>query len=345
MGLAVLDMFSWETWSSKLGPNIHFLKQVHHYTIEAKYFYCTKSSKRESFSFLFWATPFDSWCWALTAFSALGLTILLHGQWFEVYAILMRQECTILRKKKVLVIFIFSTIVFTYGYESFISSSLIVPPPDFIFSHLKELIENGYKIFGATEDGMVLDQLRKEFQALNITASVESSIVPESWFLSNSDAVTALSLCNVTYAVVTNMEKAWQSAVAEKSPEVFCYFAKEATMETIPMIYTFYGDMKEALAKVAISFQETGILSFYMNFMFNCNTMSQLKRQRMLKELSAQNAVPFELRDWKMLSIFIAWGALVCIIVIEFIVELVYVKFKVKVRNWSVCSAFWRFAW
>ena len=239
-----------------------------------------------------------------------------------IFAILMRQDCSVLRKKKVLILFIFASILFTYGYESFISCSLTVPPPFVVFTHLKDLIENGYKIFGLTEhgDGDLMKKLRRTFVALNITASVESSIVPESYFLSTYYVVLGLSQCNVTFPVVKHMEEAWKTEIAKQTRGVNCYFGKEATAENDPMLYSFSGPLKKDLVKIAGYFQESGILSMYMDFVFN-----GVNREKIFATAEA-----FELQDWKILSIFVGWAGFLGFSGMVFTIEVIWTLVVLK---------------
>jgi len=70
----------------------------------SNFVYCVKFVERERFSLLFWTVPLDTWTWTLLGISCVFLTIQLHGHWFEIYSILMRQSCTILEKNRVLII-------------------------------------------------------------------------------------------------------------------------------------------------------------------------------------------------------------------------------------------------
>jgi len=119
---------------------------------ETVFIYCKCSLDRKSFSFLFWTVPLDPETWGFLLISILALIGLLKGAWFEVYAIMMRQDCRILERHKPLVFFILAAVVFTYGYEGVISSFLTIPPPIIIYDTLKELIDQNYKILGFSLD-------------------------------------------------------------------------------------------------------------------------------------------------------------------------------------------------
>jgi len=115
----------------------------------SNFLYCTGTVQREGFNMLFWTVPLDNWSWALLGISVLLITAIIRGQWFPVFAILMRQDCTILngRHTVLLMIFILATIIFSYGYEGVVSSLLTAQPPLIVFTTLKEVLNGGYKLF------------------------------------------------------------------------------------------------------------------------------------------------------------------------------------------------------
>jgi len=107
---------------------------------DKRYFvFCTTKIERETLSFMFWTAPLDNWSWVALGTSVMLLIFTYRGQWVEIYSILMRQSCNILEKNKLLVIFIFAAIIFTYGYEGIVSSYLTVPPPFKAYESLREL--------------------------------------------------------------------------------------------------------------------------------------------------------------------------------------------------------------
>jgi hypothetical protein len=44
-------------------------------TSQNRFVYCQRGVERASFSFFFWAVPFDTWGWALVALSLVGLIL------------------------------------------------------------------------------------------------------------------------------------------------------------------------------------------------------------------------------------------------------------------------------
>jgi len=111
--------------------------------------YCTESSERQTFNFLFWTCPFDEYSWILLGTCFLSLSILLRGQWIMVAAISMRQGIQPKQWNVALLTFLLITIVISCCYESIISSYLIIAPPFVVFNSLKNLIDDGYKVLDA----------------------------------------------------------------------------------------------------------------------------------------------------------------------------------------------------
>jgi len=167
--LAITGYLPWVVWNMDTSAD-NMLKQVLRRQIYSVYMYCTESLEREGFSFFFWILPFDNWTWLFLGISILTITLVVHGNWFPVFAILMRQNCGILDGRKLLMIFIIAAIIFTYGYEGIVSSFLTVQPPVKVYETLKGLLSANYTMRAPT-DG-ILDEYKEIFKRGNITGSV-----------------------------------------------------------------------------------------------------------------------------------------------------------------------------
>jgi len=109
----------------------------------SQFFYCTKTEEREGFNMMFWTIPFDLLSWIMIIVSGLSYAVFLKVNLFDIFAILMRQECRIMKDLRIFaVIYILSSIIFTYGYEGVISSLVIVKPPVIIHDRLKDMLAN-----------------------------------------------------------------------------------------------------------------------------------------------------------------------------------------------------------
>jgi hypothetical protein len=141
-GIVTMDFIAWTPTEASSYLNWYLRDRV-----KFRFLYCREWDDRESFSFFFWTKPFDGWGWALLALSMLGLTLVLKGNWLDVFgALLVRQSASSLDSHKTLILLVAAAIVITCGYESIISSELIVPPPVLVARSLRDLLGSGYRL-------------------------------------------------------------------------------------------------------------------------------------------------------------------------------------------------------
>jgi len=118
----VLDAVRMSNWFWKIDRNGNpfisqsFLSQHSFGYTNIRFLYCEKEERAE-YSISFWITPFNNFVWLLLGLSVLALymSVLLSGHSLDVFGILMRQACLTLNRNKVLIIFIFASIVFFAG--------------------------------------------------------------------------------------------------------------------------------------------------------------------------------------------------------------------------------------
>jgi len=195
--VAVLGLLTdWVTLSPDISPvNMIFQKPME--SITSLFLYCTTEVKREGFDFRFWILPFDTVSWLFIGASVIVLTCILRGQWFPVFAILMRQDCRILMGwNKLFVLFILTTIILTYGYEGIISSLLTAKPPVFVYETLKEAFVAGYKIYGYVDTDW--EPYAAIFQEENIT-DIDKNTVNTTWLVGVEEEQAELAKCNSTF--------------------------------------------------------------------------------------------------------------------------------------------------
>jgi hypothetical protein len=312
-------------WSS-FHPSI--LQQYPHETQDRRFLYCVRGVERESFSFFFWAVPFDRWGWALLALSLVGLTLVSKGKWLDVFgALIVRQSYSTLDKNKTLVLLLFAAIVITCGYESIISSSLTVPPPIIVVRRLKDLVDSGYGILGYdnlnhTANSTVFLLLRRE----NISHSSvnEPPFVPNS-FLDYIGTRILVSKCNGTFAPISGLQNQidiQQDEMDQLFPgtEIKCHFVKETKWATeITLRYSGY--FSTNVQTFVRSFQESGILGMFCRFWDYAHNFQARIRIEKRKYAEERAEVPFELNDPKIISIFIAWGILLGGASLTFLIE------------------------
>jgi len=185
----------------------------------------------------------------------------------------MRQSCTILERNRIIIIFIFATIIFTYGYEGVISSFLTIRPPIIILETLRDLIENGYKIIEANRDGgyhTLRALLKKENISTSYTELIERTIrTPE-----------VLSHCNTTVAEPSHHIESLGNAVVKGFGEngIKCH-ATKPTGRDYERIYFFFGPMKKDLYTFGCRLLESGILNMMHNYKHYFQELIVLKQE------------------------------------------------------------------
>jgi len=267
--LAVLgSKTGWHHWVPGISPE-RIVKQIFQGEQISKFGYCRKFEEREGFSFLFWTIPFDGWTWVLLGISALVITMILRGQWFEVYAILMRQECRILQgRSKLLMIFILATIIFTYGYEGVISSFVTVQPPIIVFKTLKDLLAAGYKVLQVSQSP-VIGYLTPIIGNENITEEPESWITLEN--LPNNGSLEdvqyepfkRLAQCNVTSDFKSKFLKQYSVLLKKKAPTTSCQLIRDTSFSTNRIYHFFAGLAQPKLVFVVERLVQSGIVDWY----------------------------------------------------------------------------------
>jgi len=179
-------------------------------------------------------------------------------------AILLRQSSSEVATKRPLVVFVFACIIFTYGYEGVISSLIIVRPPFFVFDSMKELLDNGYKIFGLTENGLTkfLTPIfkREEIPLENMLSYIDSS-------QSQTSMVNYFFHFNVTLPMTPDQSPEGAKALYSMARRIPGGSARCHSIRTVGYmennIYTFFGDSHLQVLKITQQLQESGILSKY----------------------------------------------------------------------------------
>jgi len=279
--------------------------------------YCTPGFERETFNFKFWTVPFDIGSWIGIAISVLTLVIMLKGEWFQVFAILMRQEYSALKTRKSLIVFIFMSIIFTYGYEGVISSRLIVQPPVIVVNNLKDLLDNNYKIIDAVPDAE--RKFVEIFKAENIPLErVNSSIVHTG--IGQRDAeFLLLSQCNVTKAFDAQWAKFLP--IRKEYLNVSCQSVKTTSLPLLELIRT-HGFGHYRLMEMVRWLGESGILGMYRGF---TNFALLLQGTIELGKLEAATRLkrePLSMNDWRILFIAQAYAILMSLAGISLIFEI-----------------------
>jgi len=237
----------------------------------------------------------------------------------------MRQSCTLLEKKKSLIIFILAAIIFTYGYEGIISSLLTAPPPVFVFPTLRDLIDSDYKIIGYRPD-VVLQEICK-----NENISIDAILPADGLHRSNEGAATLLSYCNTTMKTGTTDSR---RIYERNNPGLKFHTTLKNTYTVSSMVYFFFGPLHVALSSITRRFLESGILVMYKDlsdhFIGKLRNLPVI-REEIHAEEKRSREVPFAISEWKMLSMFIIWAFLLGTSSLVFVFELLISGFNVVV--------------
>jgi len=277
--------------------------------------YCTHESEREGFTFLFWMLPLDLWSWILLSITMIALTIKLRGNWLEIISILMRQSSHLLRKQKVLIIFIFASIIFTYGYEGIVSSLLTVPPPYKTLKTLQNLKDAGYKIILPSSFSSELGHW--EAQHPNLSTGLITD------FQSDNNYFRTLALCNVTTPMDLDMSTSMAMQVKSFLPRTgMCNVASDTAFAIRP-IFTYIGEGQATVSFIGRRMFQAGIFALYYTYDLFTTTYLEKRKIEVFEYNEAKKEASFSITDWKMLSIFVTWGSLTGLTVMVFMVEIV----------------------
>jgi len=282
----------------------------------SKFIYCVKRDEREGFNILFWKIPLDSWSWLGLSISSLALTLQLRGQWFQIYSILMRQSCTVLNRHRTLIIFIFATIIFTYGYEGIVSSFVIVPPPIIVLENLKDLLTHRYQIIGNRNHPV----LQKVFMEENITQFFNTSFVPPGDSLRGFEILEYASNCNATFIGPTNSLDRLMLAF----PDVQWHAASD-TVIPVESAYHLFGTFHYKFGLILLRMREAGLLQWIdstATSLFN-NVAKMLSREDRKEPILTNLPVAFQLSDWRILSMFAVWASLLVISAVALLLEVI----------------------
>jgi hypothetical protein len=271
--------------------------------------------------------PYDKWSWALLLLSLALLTLVSKGQWLDVFgAFCVRQSMGCLNRNRTLISFLFAAIVITCGYESIISSYVIVPPPLIVARNLKDLVDAGYGIFGfdseRADNATYLWILRREkisHSSLNeppfISNTLDDLILGGEWYF--------WSTCNATGIAPSSFDiDFYQDKLDGFYPlsGIMCHFAKE-TKYPRPSLLTYSGYFATTFHTLLTSFVESGILNMLHKFGAYADQLEGRIRVGKRKYAQERTEIPFELKDPKIVSIFVAWGILLVTTILIFLLE------------------------
>ncbi len=278
-----------------------------------------RAVERESLSFFFWALPFDSWAWALVLVSLVGLSVVSKGAWLDVFgALIVRQSYSTLNKNKSLILLLFAAIVLrkhhfqsSHGPTSHRCGTDSQGPRRLGYGII------GYDSYSESESIFLL--LRRE--------NISHSSVNEPPFIPNTSSsipnqrMRMLLNCNVTTFESNSVDASFMEQIMNYSGlGIRCHSVKETRLASEHLI-TYSGYFPRTVQNFLSSFQESGILDMLYDFQKYDYPLPGRILMAMEDVVEEKAEVPFELRDPKILSIFIAWGGLLVGASLVFLVE------------------------
>jgi len=324
VGVSFLCLINWVRWNEERSPE-NIMKQQLTGVETSKFFYCSRTAKRRKFSVLFWTLPFDSCSWILIGISILANYMILKMQLFQVFGILVRQECRYLRgRRKLAIVFVLVAIVFTYGYEGVISSFLTVSPPLDVYAKLKPMVEDGYKIM--LPSGSDIETTRNLFKRENITGSINSMILWIPWSTYQRSGTEEFLHSNVTGTISLDDQKRWIANMREIDPTLSCNCVSDVVLIQ-NNVFHFMGLARRKLAEISELLIQSGILDLFRNnykYVINLNWTQAMD----MFEFEERQSKPFKMGDWKILSIFIALLSLLGLSFLAFVAENIYLYMK-----------------
>jgi len=321
--IAFMDVFpNWIQWLPEI-PADQVIHQMLRAENKQEFIYCVKQEERENFKFHFWALAFDSWSWAYICAMTLTLTILLKGAWFEVVAVLMRQSCSVLEHRRILILFILVTIVLTYGYEGVISSFIMAPSPVVVLKNLRDLISNNYAMIGSKGYDKVSRNLKFLFDKNNVSeAEQKAFIIPDTHELSLERTVQFMRHSNVTMLTRADETMFALTGFSHRFGGGSKCHAVQESCSGIDL-YHFGGPSRNKLGHLSRSLMESGILGMYYDYTLFVRTGRA--KQKMARDAYNENLpLAFQLKQWRILSIFLGWAVLACISLSALSAELLY---------------------
>jgi len=264
------------------------------------------------------------------------LTIFLKGNWFPVFAVLMRQEVRILNgRQKWLMIFILATIVFTYGYKGVVSSFLTVQPPVVVFRNLKDLYADGNRYKFLAPKGSDMSFLKPVFDRENISEQLVTGIKWLNWTqqLVKENIFHLLERCNSTYAIRKYSESEWKIKIKKLNDKINCNSVKETSILS-NYIHQYFGPHFLKFTLVEQIFVESGISTHFSDFENYVEQLSTMKKQEEA-EYNVTLPISFTMKHWKVTSTFVIWLALLLGTTLVFFAE-TFISYRMKlVRNFN----------
>jgi len=135
---------------------------------------------------------------------------------------------------------------------------------------------------------------------------------------------------------MSNRQVADRNGLELEHPGIKCHIAKRTWM-LWQLTYLFSGHLRKSLWHIGNRMLESGVLLMierYSDYILTLETSSLLKKKATQEEKS--RALPFQMNDSKILSIFIGWAFLVGVSLLVFALELSYPNLADHIKHSSI---------
>ncbi|OXA48447.1 hypothetical protein Fcan01_16670 [Folsomia candida] len=296
-----------------------------------KFVYCDRPETRETLSltnFALWSNPFPNSIWILILVTSGAIFVVSFKtiQFFDVVAILLRQDHWEEKGTLLLCLFSLMSSIVTSSYESRVTSGVIVPFGPKIIQSVSKLMSGGYKIIAVPDLSPILLTAYKEvFQRAGITERFNNSFF--FWENHPSDVSSVLRHGNTTQR---NAMGNWDLAIlrteqTESSPR--CYVVPNDPMLVDEHI-SFIDRLRTEFYSLLELFRQSGLIMQYFSHEVRLKEKSFAMKW---EERAFKNKLPVKLslKMGKINSVFTIFVILVGLDVLSFAVEIV-LKMKVE---------------
>jgi hypothetical protein len=192
-----------------------------------------------------------------------------------------------------------------------------------VYNRVKDLLDNGYRILGFTEERRLLHGITDTFRRENISNRLNLSFVYGAQ--TTTDSFKSVYFCNSTVLSTAEYPKFAIYIVNLFHPGPSCFFAEDLIFPENRM-YHIFGYSQEKLAAIAQRLFQTGILLFNDKFSDFVSMYKYYKGYMVKEEKLREYVEPFKLLDWKVFSMFLIWVSLSLLSLFAFLLELICAK-------------------
>jgi len=178
----------------------------------------------------------------------------------------------------------------------------------------------------------------KLFEQENISTSLKESILPGNAEFSRNKFMSVMSEGSGTYPVLSRTTFRTQMEIESDFPGSKCLIVKRSRIIYMTT-YIFFGQIRLELNRIGQRMMMAGILSMiesYSTYMGNLLLLNRMRIRILEQELKFRE-VTFEMKNWKLLSIFLGWVGLLAVASFVFLFEIMRQDFKnYKLRRSAV---------